>query len=829
MAAPYTEQKDHLDFAKLGDTGQDNTDAIAPITNGEPATQTVLRRAPENLRERTEDVRQFAEEMAYYRDVQHLSVHTAGDITWGGTVLEGGDGKITQAAAIFIKPFLTPRADTKGTLSIGVAASNQITYTVAATGWSTERMNQVFVEHRDSLGAALSGIITDGPVKRIIVVFDSTNTSHDAAAVKTAVDIAVAADTDLVGNLVTTTNAAALVPIASITETRIEGTAEAEEHRINAGVLDSLTTTTPLQSGDTIAIWYRYLVDPTGGFDGRRESTSTHGNVNIPISALFITSLEPSKIPGAIPLCTVTGNTSNPSGRLVFIDGSVYRKDQTFQLGGAGAGDIYYNGGPNWADLTPNPATDLNTQLDKIITDLGTGIGGTAKISGAAITASVPGNDAIPADKLSDQLQLLLDLINNRADLTDTVLQSFAGPLDVNAASVLDPKLGSAQYDTKYSQIWESVVKTPAPRMLRMYTAGTTASTGRGLFITVNARWTTVWTADDVGFSAYGVHIGDAGIVQLTKQTTTVAWADADWLLATDDTGAYLNAGRFISKTANPESPIIKSADDLGVVPHLGEYKLVFENLNSVPTFGLTRIYIQDSGLIQKFVITHNAKWVAATNLWQADNNAVRAGKYAFSLTGGGPRSYIGIESRGVTGVDWADTSWDSTFSTGLATSTLDGVGQLVYSPGFTRTREIPLTRGYFAVGSPPSAGFSSDAGITGPGVLKAQGAGVAIVLPIDLPANAFLTSVDVIMQNAPGGTISMALFVQDIDYTTFVQSNLSLGTASSAAIVPDKISIATGSSNTAGRSYHLHIYSDTGNSLVYGARYTYLSDTFAD
>lgn len=434
MAAPYTPQKDHIDYAKLGDTGQDNLDAIAPITNAEPATHTNLRRAPENLRERTEDLRQFGEETSYYRDAQHLSLSSPGAITWGGTVADAGDGKITQADAITVKPFLTPRADTKGFLTVGTVAVNQITYTATATAWSTQRMNQVLVEHRDSTGAALTVLITDGPVKRIIVIFDAANTAHDAAAAKSAVDAAVAGDADLNTKLVVTINAAPLQPIDPIVETYIEGTAEAEAHIIAAGVLDSLTTTTPLRAGDTVAIWYRYLIDPLGGFDGRRESTSTHGNTNIPLAALFITSDEPSKIPGSIPLCTVQGNTAAPGTKLIWLDGSVFNKGDSFLLGGSAAGSLFYSGGPAWADATTNPANTVEGQLDKIVTDLGGGVGGTAKISGAALTATAPGNDAVVADSLLDQLQDLLDLVNKRADLTDTAAQIFAANIKAKSS-----------------------------------------------------------------------------------------------------------------------------------------------------------------------------------------------------------------------------------------------------------------------------------------------------------------------------------------------------------------------------------------------------------
>lgn len=429
MAAPYTAQKDHLDYAKIGDTGQDNVDAIAPISDGEPATQSTFRRPSENLRERTEDVRQAVEDLFYYRDAQHLAIASTGTFTWEGTVADAGTGKIVQTAPLVIKPFLTPRADTKASISIGVATSNEITYTVNTTAFATNRMNQVFIEHRDDgVATPLSVSISDNPIKRIVVHFDSSNILHDAASVKSAVDAAIAADLDLLGKLVTSINAAPVITVASFAETRFEGTADAEEHVISSGVLDALTTTTPLQAGDTVAVWYRYLIDPAGGFDGRRESLGAHGNTNIPLAALFVTSDEPDKIPGAIPLCTVSGNTGNPGTTLIFIDGTVFNKGDTLKLGGSSAVDSFYSGGPNWADATTNPSNTVEGQLDKIVSDLASGAG-TAKINGNALAATPPGNDAVGGGTLAAQLQVLLDLINDRADLLETTPQTFTNAI----------------------------------------------------------------------------------------------------------------------------------------------------------------------------------------------------------------------------------------------------------------------------------------------------------------------------------------------------------------------------------------------------------------
>lgn len=76
---------------------------------------------------------------------------------------------------------------------------------------------------------------------------------------------------------------------------------------------------------------------------------------------------------------------------------------------------VIYDGGPTWADGSTNPATVVETQLDKIVTDLGSG-SGTNKIAVGLIAGS-PVN--IPAGTLTQALTNLLVGVNDRGVLTD--------------------------------------------------------------------------------------------------------------------------------------------------------------------------------------------------------------------------------------------------------------------------------------------------------------------------------------------------------------------------------------------------------------------------
>jgi len=409
-----TEQKEFVDFnVGLGDNGEDNLAAIQPLSDGEGATQVVLRRPSENLRERTETLRDVAEELLYYRDYSHLMIeYTGGTITWNGAAPGAPPlGKISVTAGSFtVTPMLAPYQAKKGTLSVGTPSSNRVIYTVAATSYATHGMNAVTIKHLHSASAgSVSVAISAGPVKRIVVTLNTSTASHDAAAVQTALASAIAADTILVGRLVITTSAVANVAVIALAETRLDTTADDEKHVIAGSDIQTLTTTTPLQPGMGIAIWYKYVIEPAGfGADpkgglagGRAESSGDRGTSAIPAAALFVTHVSPDKIPGAIPLCRIGYN-----GQLIWYDGTRLEAGESFQFKSPtsvasialaahvalqasvlGAATVGYNGSGPWADgSTAVTASTVETALDEIVADL------------ADMTATLPGAIRVGVD-----------------------------------------------------------------------------------------------------------------------------------------------------------------------------------------------------------------------------------------------------------------------------------------------------------------------------------------------------------------------------------------------------------------------------------------------
>lgn len=77
---------------------------------------------------------------------------------------------------------------------------------------------------------------------------------------------------------------------------------------------------------------------------------------------------------------------------------------------------LAYAGGGNWYDGTPNPATSVEAQLDKIVTDLASGTGGAKKVGTPAITGHTTFN--LDEGSVWAQLSNLLLYVNSVAAAT---------------------------------------------------------------------------------------------------------------------------------------------------------------------------------------------------------------------------------------------------------------------------------------------------------------------------------------------------------------------------------------------------------------------------
>jgi len=357
------EQRYYVDLRQGGDTGENTSDAIQPILDGQPGNSTTFQRPSENLRGRTEASRQAHRDHYYARDfaanmvIEGTSDHS---IAWAGSTSFGGTGIVTQTGALTIRPLLTPRVSTKGTFTIGTVGVNEVTYTVTATGFAARGQDEITVEHRDIPGAAMGCNISPGPIKRVLLTFNSANPAHTCVLAMVVINNAITADPDLgvgVGAPYFTASTTSTGVCSASAETRVEGTADQEAHVLTSGLITAFTTANPLQNGDAVAVWYRKLTDeppPVLTPGGRWDSNPDRGTSTVPAPSLFITSAHPEKIPGAVPLFKIVNDV------LVWFSGDRFPKGSSGPIGSVTGALVSLDSSP-WAGA---PTNTINGGID---------------------------------------------------------------------------------------------------------------------------------------------------------------------------------------------------------------------------------------------------------------------------------------------------------------------------------------------------------------------------------------------------------------------------------------------------------------------------------
>ena len=428
------------------DTGENSAASVQPIQNGENTIDTVLNRPSESLRQRSEALRNVVGDSLYLHDADRAFVaFCLGGVTWPGSTTNAASGIPVLTNTLYLVPMLTPGAvqvsappvasafgalhlkrssDSQNSVSVtsrrrSYAAGDQINVTVTSGGSFScvldvenglRRTIKIVATGTTTLGAvvtALNGLIPPAP----------DNTQLVTAALEGGASS---------GDFILTPQAMQYVT----------GNYDGEAHQVTVSALSSFFSSNPTQAlaeGDTLCVRYDMVVDPAST-GGRRQSLVENSNTSIPAGSLFNSRVHPEFLTNAIPICKVLNN------RLVFGTGVEIPAGSTaFPLSGSAQG-IAYGGGPAWADTTANPATTVENQLDKVLTDLGSG-SGTAKIAGAAVG---PSSD-VPADTLFTQLGSVVTLINNTKNQTATrFLDGFVAQLapgDLGSAS--DPEMSS--------------------------------------------------------------------------------------------------------------------------------------------------------------------------------------------------------------------------------------------------------------------------------------------------------------------------------------------------------------------------------------------------
>ncbi len=571
----------NIRFRNAEDTGQRvDEEAIAPYEDGQGAGQATFRRPPEYLRRRSEFLRTAGEDSKYLHDTDKgwrivhgnaLGVNTGDPIpsvTWDATL-----GTFAVSAALVVQPMNTPDNDVKETKSYGfpiAVPAGAVEFT--AELFAYEGMNYRRIVWQELPFASIPNSyclieVTGGGGElntvTITVRDDGLTSVNDVGAQITA----EAANLLLAGFTGTTSGTGSSLVDALPTDVdyTMSQTWERQLHYIEPGDFVSFFGSHSLSDGDTLAIFYEWMVE-SGGEGGRRQSTPTSG-ASPPNTAagtrLFITSEEPWKIPLSIPLCKRTGDD------LIFIDGTVVTSPQvgTVHFGEHGytlnsmVNAIATVGTP-WADgshlngaASPYAYT-IEDALNYIIGDLAsnTGTDGTERIGlTGMLMPSSPSNDPISwsAGELRDYLVDVAAYLNRKGSLnaaeTVTGLWSFSALATFNAAAVFDSTVQlkdttthlntstdvrEAFGDTDLHLVYNSTDGDTFWNTLNIYESQSHISTGKRIFV-----FGAVFNNASGDFDAAPDGALGGKISAIVQDTTGIYSMVSNTLLATGPTG----------------------------------------------------------------------------------------------------------------------------------------------------------------------------------------------------------------------------------------------------------------------------------------------------
>jgi hypothetical protein len=359
-----SDQSVYFNTSLSGDTDERaSTSAILPIVAGEKVRAAVVNRPFENLRSRTEVLREQTEEQKFLKDSDMRWLITGGNtigtatgndmpkVTWTPAsnkfTVVGGLNDVT--ACIILQPIQGPKVDKKGTQTYAFTGTYSGSVTISTTYFAYEggaRHQVIWAEAAAAgLGTNKCSVVFSGTpehVMTITVATEGTTTLQNLKDQFTAVGMnrsGFAATTS--GSLSTLLEYSQRVTAAD-TDVTFVATYDRELHYITKAQIDYFFVTMgkTILSGDTLGIYYPFMVDPdnptTRG--GRRQATPTSapggGGANTAVTAaqLFISSDYPEKIAQSIPICKRIGDD------LIFIDGTVVRGDEPTTP----AGTVYF-------------------------------------------------------------------------------------------------------------------------------------------------------------------------------------------------------------------------------------------------------------------------------------------------------------------------------------------------------------------------------------------------------------------------------------------------------------------------------------------------------
>lgn len=322
----------NVDYAEIGatlDTGEKDAASIRPVLNGEPAIAATFQRPMENLRHRTEVLRQEVEDLKFLADADRAFVlQGGGEVTWGGSTTAGGTGVFTIGAPLVLKPFMAPAVSTPARATIrGMEFVTATTGSVVPRAYSGA--NKISVQLTGADGATLGLTVSGAPADNVVITIN-TNALNGTTPEDLYNFLSGNATFAGMGLTMTTPSGAMATQVIcpdgvfvdSDTQT-LSGALDAERHIIDDTRLLQFFNdpANKMQDDDVLVVAYEDgLVGPA--FSGRRQSIASAPENNANVSgSLFLLRLHPDRAPYALPLATVV------NGALRFVDGSIVLRD----------------------------------------------------------------------------------------------------------------------------------------------------------------------------------------------------------------------------------------------------------------------------------------------------------------------------------------------------------------------------------------------------------------------------------------------------------------------------------------------------------------------
>lgn len=313
-----------VNYRSANDTGFDDEDAIQPVSDGEAANQTIYRRPTENLRVRTEVLRELVREHIVLADYNRggIAIWGGGDITFNGAYAGGSEGVISFAETIYLAPFATAGGgasapyivSTKASLTIGTASTNQMTFESVKKQWEGSTFpeadaNAISVEIVHTGAASITVTVTGATGEENNIKAEIDFGTHTCQELKDALD-AVSDVTDLITTTIVD-SAGATAPkwdetdwADDYSERFLKGGSAGAAHELPASIFATFFATddNKLRKGDTLAVAYDKNIDKTST-GGRFQSTAANANTVLTAGQLFNTRREPERIANSIPIC----------------------------------------------------------------------------------------------------------------------------------------------------------------------------------------------------------------------------------------------------------------------------------------------------------------------------------------------------------------------------------------------------------------------------------------------------------------------------------------------------------------------------------------------